>query len=572
MALTRAQADRPLASNIRLDNLSDGPGILPFKLGLTKIISHDHTFLQEINLDIIQRQIDLMHAQLTDAANKIPNQNFLLFKYQILHLFSKLNKTTLQLETFEPRRVKRGLFNPLGTFIKSISGNLDNDDALQFENALKILQKNDQELTFNLNRHISLYKEMTIQQTSILNNMSQNQQKLDKAISHIINMTNTDRERISQYAQLSQLFNMISENVQDLSDEISRLENILAFSRTNSMHHSLLSIQDLSFMISKLKAFYGSNSVLNLDIRYYYDLVSLGSYFADKKIVIVLKFPILSMSTYDLYRLCPVPNKHSEIILPSFPYLATNSREFVYMEAECPKIDTWYICKQKISHQTRTQRDCIYHLIYQQEIDDTCHPTPISLFKEALLELDSQHYVISFPKQTKVQISCGQEEHHLLQGSYLATIPRNCSIKTPEFTIANIDDKIRGHAVEIMTIPKESSITKKQSLRYNLTTIDLNKLHNIQHQVLMEVPTMVDSLNLSNTPIYHTTIPLYGVIVFSTAALIIWYYYRQQRSEKWNPSTSTNIEMSGLSERSPPGSSTSIQERKAATFALNISK
>lgn len=566
--LTRAQIDHPPpVSNIRLDDLSNGPGLLPFRLGKTKIISHDHTFLQEIDLYTIQQLIDSQKLQLTDALNKIPNHKFNLFKHQAIHLSYKLNKISTQLKSFEPRRVKRGLINPLGTIIKSITGNLDNDDALRFENALKILQKNDQESSINYNKHISLYKEMTFQQTQVLSNLSSNQQKLVKAFSFLSNKTSTNSEEITIYSQLFQLFSILSENAQDLSYEISRLENILAFSRTHSMHHSILSINDLITMISKLKAMYSPDEILNLDLRYYYDIISLGSYYIDQRIVIVLKFPIMSPHTYNLYRICPVPNKNSKIILPPFPYIATNSKEFVYMEAECPKIDTWYICAQRASRQTRNQRDCIHHLIHKQEADASCNSIPVSLSKEALLELDSQHYIISFPKQTIVQMNCGQEEQHALQGSFLATVPRNCNIKTPEFTIVNIDDKLRGHAVEIITIPQESSSSSaNQSPYYNLTTIDLNKLHNIQHQVMMEVPIKTDTIDFSS--IYHTTIPIYIIVILGAAALSVICYLHKGRSGKLNLSH----EMPEQTLSSPNSSRMSLQERKAATFALDIGK
>lgn len=564
------QAHNPAPADIRLDSLSDGPGILLFNLGSTKIISHDHTFLQEIELSEIERQIDLTQTQLTQVANKIPNHNFPMFKGQILHLFTKINKTKLQLATFEPKRVKRGLFNPLGTFIKSITGNLDNDDVVRIENSLKSIQNSEQDLSNSFNKHISLYKDLTFQQTQILGNLTLNQKKLEILITLMANTSNSERGKIMLFAQISQIFNVLSENIQELFSEMTRLENLLAFSRTNSMHHSVLSISDLSKLIIKLKELYGPISILDLDIRNYYDIITLGSYFVGRKLVIVLKFPILIPSTYDLYKLNPVPNKNSLIIIPPFPFIATNSQEFVYMEAECPKFESWYVCKQKTIHQTRTKRDCITRLVHEQEIDATCHFTPISLAKEALLELDSQHYVIVFPKKTRVRVSCGKEEYRFLEGSFIATIPRNCSIKTPEFTIINIDDKIRGYAVEIMTAPKisSSSNSAKHLLQYNLTSIDLNTLHDIQHQVLIAPPVTQGSADFASTAIYHTTIPTYLIMMLSAGALICAILYRRYKSTRIK---SNDVEIS-LSSRSSQNTNATLDNRKAATFALDIGK
>ncbi|CAG9090631.1 unnamed protein product [Plutella xylostella] len=166
------------------------------------------------------------------------------------------------------------------------------------------------------------------------------------------------------------------------------------------------------------------------------------------------------------------------------------------MEAECQKVATWYICNHKARIQNKEHRDCVYDLIYQQEIEGTCHPTPISLYKEALLELDSQHYIMSFPKPTKVQLECGQEEHRLLEGSFLATIPHNCYIKSPEFTAYNIENKVLGYAVEI-TASQKLPESSKSRVRYNFTTIDLNKLHNIQQQIMTESPAKLDTADIN---------------------------------------------------------------------------
>lgn len=570
MTLDRALAEHLVLKNIQLDDLSNGPGLLPFNLGKTKIASHNHIFLQEIHLDKIQAQIDLLKTQLTNSINKLNNQFFSVFKYQISHLFNKINKIYSQLETFIPKRVKRGLIDPLGTLIKSLTGNLDHEDALRFENAIKVLQKNDESLSNTLSRHISLNKDLIVQQTNVMSNLSSNQRKLEQAVSYLLNKSDNDSS--TQYIRLSQIFNVLGENIEDLTLEITRLENVLAFSHLSTMHHSVLSTAEIRNMLKKLNSLYNPNQILNLDTRYYYSLIKLGSYYVENKLVLVLKFPILSSISYDFYRLCPVPNKRSEIILPPFPFIATNLEEYVYMEAECPKIDTWYVCEQKTILQKRTHRDCTYNLLYQLELDNLCHPTSVSLFKEALLELDSQHYIISFPKPTKVEISCEQEEHRLLQGSYFATIPRNCHIRTPEFTVINLDDKILGHAVELISIQSEATENTENRLpHYNLTTINLSKLHDIQNQVLMTVPEKLENVDLST--IYHTTLPLYGITVLGASALIVLYYLsRRQRAAAIISPTQSNIEMTGFDSSAPEIPETSIPDRRAAIFALNLHK
>lgn len=544
------------AQDIRLDSLDNGPGILPFNLGATKIISHFHTFLQDIDLGKIESHVNTVKAQLADATYKLSHRDSTLFNYQIKHLYAKLDRVLMQLDTFRPTRIKRGLINPIGTIIKSISGNLDNDDALKFENALHVLNRNDLTLSQSFNKHITLYKEMTIQQNQIISNLSINQRKLEKALTYVMNMTNNDNERIIHYAHLVQLFAILTENVQELLSEINRIENVLAFSRNKSVHHSILSVTDLKNMISQLKRIYNSDEIIEVDIRNYYEILSLASFFTESAVVVVVKFPITFSTEYQLYELCPVPNKNSLIIVPSAPYIASNSQDFVYIEAECPKVNSWHLCEQKIVHQIISKPDCIQKLIQSQEIDATCKTTPISLTKEALIELDSYHYIITFPNSTKVKLSCGKERYQMLQGSFLVTVPQGCKIKTPELSIINLDNKLAGQPLELMALPHYELLAKTRS--FNLKTTDLGSLRKIQNQISMQDEIQVESLDTIG--IYHTTIPFYALILFGAGALSVLYIIRRhRRAAKLNITTQTNTELTE-------------EDRRAATFGVKVTK
>lgn len=521
-------------------------------------MSHFHIFLQEIDLDKIESHVNTIKSAVTDTTYKLSKLEHTLFSHQIKHLFDKLNKILAQLDTFRPTRFKRGLLNPLGTVIKSITGNLDNEDALKFENALQILNKNDQMLSQTFNKHITLYKEMTIQQNQIISNLSINQRRLEKALSFVINVTNNENERTIHFAQLLQIFAIISENAQDLLNEINRLENILAFSRNRSVHHSILSVKDLNSIMIILKNSYQLEQILALDIRNYYDILSLGSYITESKVVIVIKFPITSSTSYQLFKLCPVPNKYNKIIVPPAQFIATNSQEFVYLETECPKIESWHLCEQKIIHQVKAKPDCIQRLIYHQEIDVTCKITPISLTKEALTELDSHQYIITFPVETKVQLSCGHEKHRILHGSFLLSVPIGCKLKSQEITIVNLDNKIAGEPLEITPLGSQDYQNLNNTQHFRLRSTDLSSLHKIQGQITMEPKIEIPDLS----SVYHTTIPLYTMVLLSASALIIVYVVYNRRKAKLeitSQDTATNVDVLAT-------------ERRAAAFGVNITK
>lgn len=551
------------AQEINLDDLGNGPGLLPFKLGPTVIISHFHTFLQDIDIEVIQKNIYDIKLQLGDVASNISTTDLTYFKYHIKHLYSKLDHILAQVDTFLPTRVKRGLLNPLGAIIKEITGNLDHSDALRFEHAIQILNKNEKSISDTFTKHISLFHEMNLQQTKLFTDLKYNQEKLHNALTNVIQLTNSVNEQSNRFVQLVQFFIVLGEKVQDLADELFRLENILAFSRTKSMHHSVLSVQQLHNLIMTLKKYYQPGEIINLDIRNYYEIIRLGTYFVDKRIVIALQFPIIYIDSFDLYRLNPIPNKNNEIILPPYPFMASNSQEYVYIEAECPRVNNKYLCEQKVGHQIRTQRDCIHRLIYLQEIDGICTATPVTLAKEALTELDSQSYLISFPRPTKVQLICGQEKHQLLEGSFLAHVPITCKVKTPEFTIVNTEDKIRGSPIELINIPWPISTETHKLMTFNLTTIDLNNLQNIQKQLITQDPITIDTAD--DASLYHTTIPVYTIAILSALALVATYIIRRRKALAIrSAAAASNCESSTQADME--------LERRNATFAVDIGK
>lgn len=191
----------------------------------------------------------------------------------------------------------------------------------------------------------------------------------------------------------------------------------------------------------------------------------------------------------------------------------------VYIEAECPKLKDWYLCEQDITHQTRTKADCIQELITNQVLQDSCRFTTITLTREAMEKLDDQHFVLSFPQERKVQLTCNQKAFTSLQGSYLATIPIGCNLKTEEFTIANVNDEMNGQPLKIMKIPYDAEQRAVTATHVNLNSINLQGLHSIQDQLTIQNPVQLEKVHTD--ALYHTTIPFYGVLLSASVLVII---------------------------------------------------
>lgn len=560
------------AQEIKLDNLDEGPGLLPFKLGPTRLTIHYHTFLQYIELDRIEREISILKIQLQDYEDKLTTDTFTLYELQINYLANKTDRILEHLKSLEPSRTKRGLLDGLGSIIKSITGNLDYQDAIKYNDALKILEVNQNKISTEFNNRISLNNEWMIEHSKIVDQLLDNQKKINSTLQLMLDQNAYKENSLIKYGKFAQLLAIISENTEDLLNELRRIDNILAFTRTMVTHHSMLSLNVLKKMLDRLISIYGRDRIIDLELRDYYNVIKSGSYFVRKQIVIVFRFPIVSDSTYDLYRLSLAPNKFHKILIPPFPLIATDRKEFVYIEAECPKFEGQYLCEESPHRKLRTQPDCIQEIILHQTINTSCNLSTVHLTRAAMEQLDDRSYIITFPQPTKVQLHCGTEDYNMLNGSFLATIPAHCSVQTTEFTLSNIDDIIQGQPLKIMkiTFPDDSKIAASPQI--NLDTIDLRALHRVQDKLISQPPLQLQSISET---IYHTTIPFY-MALFGAALLIVAVITRRYGLWRCSYKKQDISEMKSSTQRDEtsenPENHTYSEPSRPAIFSLKIGK
>lgn len=537
-------------------------------------MTHYHTFLQRIQLDDIEDKILTLQSQIQTFKNQLPNDTYALYDLQISYLSNKIEKVLVQLNSLEPSRIKRGLINELGSLIKSISGNLDYSDAIKYNEAIKTLHSNEEKMSFELNNHISYSKEWMTKHFSIISQLVDNQRVINETLHLLLDKNSYQNESLIKYAKFAQLLAILSENVEDILRELFSIENILAFVRASSTHHSMLRIDILSKMIVKLRKLYNRDNILDLELREYYDLIIPAFYYIGKEVVLIFKFPIVSSEKYDLYKLSIVPNRNHQALIPSYPFFATNKNAFVYIETECPKLSHGYLCKEEINHQIRTVPDCIQHLISTQSLESTCKLTTVTLQREAMERLDDRHYTISLPHQTKLQLSCGREEYIQLQGSYLVTIPVNCYLRTPEYTIMNTNDEIKGQPLKIMEIPHIDK-PSFETPQVNLRSIDLRGLHSIQDKILLQAPVQITEPPTDT--LYHTTIPFYGVLLSATVLTFVVMLRRYEiltckRAEVPSPTEPADDQYESPDKSGTERKPGSRDRNMPATFSLKVLK
>lgn len=526
-----------------------------------RLTTHHHTFIQYINLNDIEDKVTLVRTQLQSYQYQLVNDTFSLYEFQINYLYNKLDKVLNQLHTFEPNRAKRGLVDGLGSVIKGITGNLDHNDAVKYNEAIKLLQDNQDSMVSDFNSHISLSKEWMVDHNKALIQLIDNQKKINDTLHLILNSDAYKETSLIKYARFAQLLEIASENTEDLMQELLRVENMLAFIHVSTTHHSMIDVKILQNMLTEIKTLYGSDYVPNLELRDYYDLIKPGSYYNNKQIIIIFKFPIISKNSFELFKLSVAPNKDNQGLIPPCPFLATYEKDFVYIETECPKLNNWYLCDQQTNLRVRSKTDCIQEMITSQTIGESCQFTKVTLKREAMEKLDDRHYVLSFPHKTRAQLTCGRVDYTSLYGSYLATIPVTCQLKTEEFTIINDNDEIKGQPLKLTSIPQSFSNQPAAPTHIQLSSINLQNLHSIQEKIIAQTPLQIERSN----SIYHTTIPFYTVLSVGVLMIIVILIYRYNTWICRKKKNSRSYEPTEESTEQPPG-------QLPATFSLSVLK
>ncbi|KAG5870699.1 hypothetical protein JTB14_000196 [Gonioctena quinquepunctata] len=126
---TMLQMDSGDGTRDKILDLKENPGILPLKLGPAKIRTSTHDFIHYYNLTPIAQEIDAIQNQY--EANFIQG-----LQYQLEAVHRKFQSI------YPSLRGKRALINALGSIVKAISGNLDQDDAEKYDSAISTLQRN----------------------------------------------------------------------------------------------------------------------------------------------------------------------------------------------------------------------------------------------------------------------------------------------------------------------------------------------------------------------------------------------------------------------------------------------
>lgn len=386
-----------LGQKMEIQDLTNSKGLLPMKLGTAKIILGHNNLIHIVRLEQYQETIDRIRQTLENFEHV--NE----MKDSLSTTRKKLDELDHKLHTLLPnRRHKRGLINGLGTLIKSITGNMDSNDALHLNEQIEFLLNSDRNITNKINKQNRLNHEMIERFENITQHIN-NQQDVIVEHLNIVNEQIKNKVRTSEInLRYIQFFSQINYNIDLLYNHFCSISEAIIFAKLNIIPKQILSKEELI----KINLEFKNQNVSIKSEQHMYELLGLQAYYNDTNVIFNILIPILSNETYQMIHNIPLPLEKNKIILTK-PYLAMSPHKILYYEDRCPNLEGVYYCKKPTYEEKVDNSSCIGNLILNKQAHCEVHE------KEEMAQIfqPEPNYIIMLNvPETLVTSSCGPNQ------------------------------------------------------------------------------------------------------------------------------------------------------------------
>lgn len=520
---------------MEITNLDKNPGILPFNLGTARVKIASHTFLHYFDLIPVSNQINTLKQQYNDVTKAIEQglsspyfyalQNFnqgILFQLELVE-----NKFNSIYPFIDDTRVKRGLINGLGSIVKAISGNLDQEDAEKYNRAIEHLQSKQQQVISQINKEISLTTKILDNYNKTISLVLHNQDVITRGIEKIEKDFNKFIFDFSHYMQTRDVLDQISITLNMLLHLLTNIENAVSFAKLGTLHHSILKSDELEAIVEKLLEFHSDSQLLYFNrnnLYKYYDIVQVKAFVSNKRLIFALEFPLVHPNQFSHYHLYSIPTASSTTIIPENTYLTMSSDSYQYQSTPCRKLDPGYLCEESYLIDGLRQEDCVFSLLQLSSSNATCPQVPIHVNAHLIEEISDAYYIAIIPKPLKIQIHCEKMDFTTLCGNYLITLPPSCSFSTTQYEYINEKGTMEGQPLLLPEIKISKTQTNISSTKLDIKVVPLDQLHTLQREQERVKPIDLDDISYSPGV---ETIPLYVIFAVIVAAFIAYKIWKR---------------------------------------------
>lgn len=510
------------AANVTIDPVDNTNGILLLREGkvLNQIDSFSLACVYNItDLHVTSTKLMALFASIRLAeSHSSTNELHKTYKDQILHTLSLIDK---KIEFITPHvRAKRGLINGLGSIVKAITGNLDSDDAIKFENEISGLKTQIQK-TQSIQKKSLILAETTVGE---FNNQIKKINDFQNNLVKVLQNTTTINNALINHINYLDMYVQIDFSLQLVLDKLMVLEDAMSFSQLGIVHPSIISPNNLILEISKLIKLFSFKPVIDISVSNIHIIersINIKAYSTQNSLTFILEIPSIDNNVYDFIHLFSIPNKDNLAIVPTSKYLILGSEEYTYMREDCRLInEDTHLCKSLDMRSTEATEDCIPSLIQHKQAN--CTYAKIKLKSTKIQKIRGNSWIAINNEEVVLRTQCGtRTEYRKIQGANIIKLTNDCQVRINNITLQSHIDTINIH--EVIPTPKKQRILE-ENIRFELK-IEESSLDNL-HQLIHEA----QSLNYEQDLSWYTMMatPSWTSIIFYAIAssILIWKAYK----------------------------------------------
>ncbi|XP_052745003.1 uncharacterized protein LOC128199454 [Bicyclus anynana] len=493
------------------------------------VIVYNISNLRDIYVEISRDYITFNLIQ----TNTSYYRHSLVLRKQIEYLIDKVESKLVYLgskmisagRTYLPR-VKRGLINGLGSIVKAITGNMDQEDAIRLENEIQQIKR----LALNKQHQtLGLMTDFMNEYKQGLENISNNQRKLSKAIQGL----NKQNGALDNQLHINSICSQIEIALQQIFDRLLTLENALTFSHLGRLHPSVV---DPSYLVSELIKIERDINKNNLRLPYSPTVenihllekaIIVKAYSTNESLNFVLEIPLVTNYPYSLLHLYSIPNQQNIILIPKYPYLILGSNKFAYSHEPCSMItEENSICRHLEWKSLKNSQDCIAQLL-QHENPTNCTYAAADFEDNMIKQIKDNSWIIIIKKEEVIKTTGGNDvQYQRNHGVVLITINNKCIV---EIAGRSLQTHLKFVKIkESIPLPQTStSMEINPPITLHLEDIPLDNLNELLRKTqIIQQNEETPTINIAPS---WPTLCLYIIATLVVVAVILRWYLRRRR-------------------------------------------
>lgn len=431
------------------------------------------------------------------------------------------------------KRLRRGIFNGLGTVIKSITGNADNEDI---ERLTREIEQN----RHTIKEQISLTSNILDDFQNQITNLSNNQMELYNITKLIVGKTNA----FYLYAQLVY-------HVETLNNLLERVSNAITFAQHGMFHYSIIKHNTL---LESLR-YVPKNQLITNNLLMLTAYLKVQLHKLDNDYYFIISLPLVEENTYEYLDITPIiqPYENSLCTFPVSRHRQLLRRDKVFEAVNCIKSEE-YICTKRFTKLPLCEQNI---LKFEEE---SCNLTTVHCPNNHWTEISNNLYLIYASSIENIEVDCKDGVKQTpVKGSILIR-NKGCRIKFGEHIMDAIETP-----EEILRIP-ELKIPRMEQVK----PIYINNDDKHMHQQIQQLRDLQEIRESPHLIISSNIILMIIMLIIALIVVLGLKYYKKKicrNREKYDAVPTVNIEMT--TRETTPASISSISPQLEGIFPVS---